>query len=267
MPRATRAVLASAVALLGVLVLAPAAMAGTIRYTIAPSPAYTIQDNGQGIVKVTYNGCVTANERQELRFQVVTNVSQDANATFNVLREEGENPTATFNPASVALRRGPDQTFDVILAFTLTEENNNATTFRFKLDPESGEGLGQGAGVMVTIPCVIPARAASGQNFPATTSPQASRSAPCVATRPVVLRVGARRALVARVTTSGQRIAGAFVRVTGPGFTRTLRTNSQGEATFRIRPTRRGTVFVQSNVCIGADRVAVLGAFAPRFTG
>ncbi len=267
MHRAIRAFLASAVALLGVLVLAPAAMAGTIRYTVAANPAFTVQDNGSGIVKVTYNGCVTAGERQNLAFQIVTNVSQDSNATFSILREEGENPTATFNPASVALRKGQDQTFDVALGFTLAEENNNATTFRIKLDPESGEGLGQGAGIMVKIPCVIPARAAGGQTFPATTSPQASRSAPCIATRPVRLRVGARRTLVTRVTTSGQRIAGAFVRVTGPGISRTLRTNSQGVATFRVRPTRRGTVFVQSNVCVGADRVAVLAAFAPRFTG
>ena len=37
-------------------VAAPSAFAGTVRYTIPSSPAYTIQDNGNGLVKVTYNG-------------------------------------------------------------------------------------------------------------------------------------------------------------------------------------------------------------------
>lgn len=267
MERASRGAIALAAVLLGALVFAQTAMAGTIRYTVEASPLYTIQDNGNGIVKVNYNGCVTAGERQTLRFQIVTNVSGDSNATFNVLREEGAAPTATFDPASVFLRKGADQTFNVALGFTIAEENNDTTTFRIKLDPESGEGLGEGAGIMVNIPCVLPARSGSQASFPSTSSPQSRRGAPCVATRAVRLRAGSRRTIVVRVTTSGQRIARALVRVTGPGINRTLRTDSRGEATFRVRPTRRGTVFVQSEVCIGADRLAVLGAVAPRFTG
>ncbi|MBA3748023.1 MAG: hypothetical protein H0W96_11115, partial [Solirubrobacterales bacterium] len=156
------------------LIAAPAAYAGTIRYTVPESAAYTIQDNGNGIVKVTYNGCVTAGVRQQLDFSMVTNVGQSANAVFSVLKEEGENPAATFTPPSVALVKGTDQTFGISLAFTVDDANNGVTAFRIKLDPESGEGLGQGAGIMVKIPCVLaapPAPPAPGATEATPTAP------------------------------------------------------------------------------------------------
>ncbi len=69
------------------------ASAGTIRYAVAPSPAYTLQDNGNGIVKLTYNGCVTAGARQTVSFQMSTSVSGDGRAVFNVLKAEGGAPS------------------------------------------------------------------------------------------------------------------------------------------------------------------------------
>ena len=94
---------------------------------------YTIQDNGNGIVKVIYNGCVTAGARQQLSFTMTTNASNDANAVFKILKEEGGAPTATFTPANVMLVKGPDQTFKIALAFTAIDENNGVTCSRFPL--------------------------------------------------------------------------------------------------------------------------------------
>lgn len=253
--------LVGALAVLSLMAFAPSASAGTIRYTVEASAAYTVQDNGNGIVKVTYNGCVTAGVRQTLNFAIATNVNEDSNATFSILREEGQNPTATFTPSSVFLRRGPEQRFDVSLSFTLPSENNDVTAFRIKLDPESGEGLGQGAGIMVRIPCVVEAAA-----IPPPAS--ATGEAPCIR---VISRRGTRagtvNAIRVRVTSGANRVGGATVRIRGAGASASRRTNGAGEALIRVRPRRAGTLFIQTNVCAGADRLRVRGAASPRFTG
>lgn len=290
MTRSTRArVIAAACTIATCLVAAPAAYAGTINYTIEPSPAFTIQDNGNGIVKVTYNGCVTAGERQTLLFTLMTNVSADSNATFSILKEEGIAPGAVFNPPSVFLQKGQTQTFNSALGFTFDAANNDLTTFRIKLDPESGEGLGQGAGVMVSVPCILAAAAAPAPTgttapppsqptagfFPAVTSQQAAPPARCIST-PTNLRLRAGETSRVRVVVrsgSGQTLQGALVRATYPGATQRKRTDANGVATFSIRARRAGRLVLQSDVCFGADRVRVLaaravgGAGTGRFTG
>jgi hypothetical protein len=76
-----------------------------------------------------------------------------------------------------------------------------------------------------------------------------------------------------RVSADGTSPAGAIVRVTGPGFVKRLTTNADGIATFRVRAVRSGTLVVQSDRCLGADRVAVKSArrvaarTLPRVTG
>lgn len=261
------------------LLLAAPAFAGTIRFDVVENPAFTIQDNGNGIVKLTYNGCVTAGVRQTIAFRTTISVSADGNATYNILREEGEAPAAAFNPPSVALAKGSEQSFDTTLSFTLSDQNNGITTFRIKLDPDSGEGLGEGAGIMVSIPCVLAAPPASGAAapaapaagyLPAVASGRARGSARCVST-PRGIRLRAHRTTLLRVTvsTNGQRISRALVRVTGPGFVRRRHTGSGGTALFTLRPSRAGRVLVQSDVCFGADRLTVLDAVpvVPHFTG
>ena len=288
MTRSTRTrLVAAACSVAACLIAAPAASAGTIRYTIEPSPAYTIQDNGNGIVKVTYNGCVTAGERQTLLFDLATSVSGDATAIFNILKEEGDTPTATFTPPSVPLQKGVDQTFDVALSFGLEQANNDRTTFRIKLDPESGEGLGQGAGILVSIPCVLaappaqsapagtaPAGAAPGDapgpltaptlgQFPTVLGAQAKAPSACVAVaKRLRLRAGETTNVRVTVITNGQRISGARVRATYPGAVQIKRSDATGVVNFRVRPRRAGQLIVQSDVCFGADRVSVLGARA-----
>lgn len=266
--------------LLGALAMAPAAHAGTIKYQVAEQPGYFVVDNNTGIVKLTFVGCVTAGQRQTINFQTHTNVGQDSTATFKVLREEGEEPTSTFTPATVNLVRGPDQTFAVSLAFTLSTATDKTTTFRFKLDPASGEGLGEGAGVMVNIPCVQP------KPFQAPAGPPVTKAGPvavvpvpsavagaaqgparCVRIDRVTLRAGVRNRVVVRVTRQGQPVRRALVVLRGAGVDRRAFTNSNGRAIFEIKPRRKGTLFVQSNVCRGADRLAVLGAAASPVAG
>ncbi len=274
--------------------IAPAAMAGTIRYDIPETPAYTI-DNEQGIVKVTYNGCVTAGARQTINFAMDTMASNDATVAFKVLKEEGEEPVSSFDPSTVALTKNTDQTFAVALSFTLNEPSSQRTTFRFKLDPENGAGLGQGPGVMVRIPCVLAAPAPGGgfatapagdsgapaQPMPtagvlaAPSSPLAQRAARCISTpRRVRLRAGERSLLAVRIKSNEQNVRNALVRVTLPGGRAvTRRTGSDGIAQFMVRPTRSGRAVIQSDVCFGASRAAVLAERvvsrrAPaRFTG
>ena len=258
---------------------ASSAFAGTVRYTVPETPAYAIQDNGNGIVKVTYNGCVTAGVRQQLDFTMITNVGQSANAVFNVLKEEGEQPTSTFTPPAVALVKGPDQTFAISLAFTVDNANNGVTTFRVKLDPESGEGLGQGAGIMVRIPCVLaapplppaPGTPAGSQPatllaptagvFPTVGSAQASGVARCISTpRSLRLRAGEMTRVAVTVAVNGPRIRGAKVRATYPGARYVKTTGADGRVVFNIRPTRSGRLVLQSDVCFGASRTTVRAA-------
>lgn len=293
-------ILALGCAIAGLLITAPAALAGTIRYTVAPNPVYTIQDNGNGIVKVTYNGCVTATIRQQLDFTLTTTVAQSANAVFSILKAEGESPTTTFTPPSVDLVKGVEQKFAVSLGFTISQANNAITTFRIKLDPATGEGLGQGAGIMVHIPCVLAAppppppgtpgatntpgepgtpgtTATPGTPAPLTesavlTAPTAgvfqtvagavaSGRSRCISTpRGLRLRAGETTRIVATVITNGQRIQGAAVRATYPGGKFAKRTRADGTAVFNIRPSRSGRVILQSDVCFGAKRFAIRGA-------
>jgi hypothetical protein len=92
---------------------------------------------------------------------------------------------------------------------------------------------------------------------------------------PSRLSVRARELTVVRVRVreDGQQVEGALVRISGPGFVKRAVTNSGGSAVVRVRATRAGTLVVQSNRCLGADRVRVLGArrvsgpAVPRLTG
>ena len=105
-------------------------------------------------------------------------------------------------------------------------------------------------------------------------SRSARPDARCVSV-PARLRVRARERTTVRVRvgTDDQPARNAVVRITGPGFVKRVRTNKQGIATVRVTPSRRGTLVIQSNRCLGADRVTVLGARrasgrrVPRTTG
>jgi hypothetical protein len=300
--RRLAAALASA-SVLALTVVSPA-VAGTIRYGVVESPLFTIKDNGNGIVKLTYNGCVTAGARQTIGFTMTTTVQNSAPAELKVLKEEGQDPSVSITPNPVNLVAGPVQNIPVTIAFTLPSANNGVTTFRFKLDPANGEGLGQGAGVMVRIPCVLaaapspnvlanqapappppvpgvvpppsapPVSVPTRGAFPSIGSSLAAPEAACISL-PQTLRVRARRTtrLTVRVNANGQNIRHALVRVTLPGGKRIFRrTNDQGVVRLFVRPSRSGTLVIQSDVCFGAARVTVRRAparhsAAARYTG
>ncbi|HWT25667.1 MAG TPA: hypothetical protein VN213_19330 [Solirubrobacteraceae bacterium] len=83
----------------------------------------------------------------------------------------------------------------------------------------------------------------------------------CIRT-PARLRVRARERTIVRVRVreQGERAAGALVRIVGPGIRQRKLTNRNGVATFRVRARRSGRLVVQSDRCLGADRVTVLRA-------
>ena len=117
-------------------------------------------------------------------------------------------------------------------------------------------------------------RSILNRRLPSITSPQARRNAVCVSV-PTRLAVRARELTVVRVRVreGDDQAEGALVRISGPGFVERATTNSGGSATVRVRPTRSGTLVVQSDRCLGADRVRVRGArqisrqAVPRLTG
>jgi hypothetical protein len=113
-----------------------------------------------------------------------------------------------------------------------------------------------------------------GRPLPSIGSRPARGQAPCVSV-PARLRVRAGELTVVRVRVQeeGRRIAGALVRITGPGFVKRAITNAGGSVVVRVRARRAGTLVIQSDRCLGADRVRVLRARqvtsrrVPRVTG
>lgn len=126
-----------------------------------------------------------------------------------------------------------------------------------------------------TVQVTAPSRASILRKpLPGVRSRGARGNARCVATAGR-LRIRARELSVVRVHVrdQGEPVANALVRITGPGLVMRRITNDNGVATFRVRPRRSGTLFVQSDRCSGADRLRVLGARSvsgrsvPRVTG
>jgi hypothetical protein len=83
----------------------------------------------------------------------------------------------------------------------------------------------------------------------------------------VRLAPGRRSTVTVAVRTGGNAVRNAVVRLSGAGVSSRKRTNASGRATFRVRPSRRGTLVIETNVCAGRDRLAVTAATGPRFTG
>lgn len=261
--------MALAVAMTVSLAIAAPASAGTIRYEIEPSDQYTITDNDTGIAKVEWNGCLVVGRSALIRFTVHVNATQGGQATWRVIKEDAPIVDGTFNPNPVALEQGRDQSIPTTLTFSVSAESGSAVDFRAKLEPESGEGLGEGPGLMVRVPCVV-----AETPPPPSSSAAAQGPAPCIPVPSRLrLRANERRLLRVVVRRDDRTIEGALVRVTGPGFRAQKRTGAGGRVEFRVRPRRKGTLVIQTSVCEGSKRFAVLGAraegrrIAPRFTG
>jgi uncharacterized repeat protein (TIGR01451 family) len=113
------------------------------------------------------------------------------------------------------------------------------------------------------------------QDLPRSNAAQSRRDAQCMVAATSRRMVRARQRTTLRVTVrdGDAAAAGVLVRVVGPGLTRRTVTNARGAATLRLRPTRSGTLVVQTTECAGADRIRVRAARrtsaqqAPRNTG
>jgi hypothetical protein len=65
------------------------------------------------------------------------------------------------------------------------------------------------------------------------------------------VRRGARYSLRATLTSAGERVVGATVRLRAPGVTRQATTDSRGRVTFKVRPRRKGHATVSTTACGG----------------
>ena len=110
-------------------------------------------------------------------------------------------------------------------------------------------------------PTTNPSSGVLGKRLASPRSRRARGDAACVAV-PKSLRIRARERTVVRVrvTDAGAPVANALVRILGPGYAKRKVTNARGIAIFRVRTKRAGRLVIQSDRCLGADRVTVRGA-------
>jgi hypothetical protein len=100
----------------------------------------------------------------------------------------------------------------------------------------------------------------------------ASKPSKCISV-PKTLSVRAKELTTVKVSVTAGTIHGASIKLTGPGISRTGKTNSKGTVTFRVRPTKKGTLTIKSDSCLDAQRVSVKAARqtqsrrVPRVTG
>jgi hypothetical protein len=110
-------------------------------------------------------------------------------------------------------------------------------------------------------PATTPRSQVLGKRLVSPRSRRARGDAACIAV-PATLRIRARErtAVRVRVTEAGAPVANALVRVLGPGYARRKVTNANGVAIFQVRTRRGGRLVIQSDRCLGADRITVRGA-------
>lgn len=107
---------------------------------------------------------------------------------------------------------------------------------------------------------------------PVTVSATPKLPAKCISV-PKTLSVRARELTTVKITVTGAGVKGATVKLTGAGLNRTAKTNVSGVATFKVRPTKKGTLVVSSDRCLNAEQVGVKAARRtqsrqlPRVTG
>lgn len=261
--------------LLMLALFATPALAGTIRYDVPESSAYTTDGNDTGVVKVEYTSCVVAGATQQFVFNSTVDGSNDGTATWELIGNTEPGTSASFDPPTVEVRKGEETVSETTLSFTPNTVNGPDVDYRIQLDGEPG--LGNGPGIMVKFACIVPAAGTTPSGgLPAPTVAAAIGNAPCLTTALIggrKLRAGERRRVRVRVTSDGDPVLNAFVRARGAGVRVTGRTNGDGFVTLVVRAKKKGKVFFQTNACAGADRRGVRAAFnaggaaAPGTTG
>jgi uncharacterized repeat protein (TIGR01451 family) len=87
----------------------------------------------------------------------------------------------------------------------------------------------------------------------------ASKPDVCISV-PKKLSVRARELTTVKVTVTDGVISGASIKLRGPGIHRSGKSNSKGQATFKVRPTKKGKLTISSSSCLDAARVSVKAA-------
>jgi hypothetical protein len=98
-------------------------------------------------------------------------------------------------------------------------------------------------------------------------SAPATTNARCLTVRRVRLVLRRRSTVLVAVRNQGAPVRNAGVRLTGAGVRRSARTDADGRTKLSVRPSRRGSVVVETDFCAGRDRLPVGAAARPRFTG
>jgi hypothetical protein len=173
---------------------------------------------------------ITALNVVDDRCAPVTYVSGDANANSRL--DLGE--TFTYTCTSVFTVAGT-----YVNTATVCGKNANPLDTR---DVCAGPVT---ATVVVTAP-PVPVRSASKPDV-------------CISV-PKKLSVRARELTTVKVQVTDGVIKNASIKLSGPGIKRSGRTNSKGEATFKVRPTKKGTLTISSSSCLNAARVSVKAA-------
>jgi hypothetical protein len=117
-----------------------------------------------------------------------------------------------------------------------------------------GEGVLGGEHV-----CAGPVQATVVVTAPLKPVVSASKPDVCISV-PKTLSVRARELTTVKVTVTDGVIKNASIRLTGPGIKRSGHTNSRGQATFKVRPSKKGTLTISSSSCLNAARVSVKAA-------
>jgi hypothetical protein len=106
-----------------------------------------------------------------------------------------------------------------------------------------------------------PASGVLGERLASPNAPSSQKNAACISVpKSLRLRARERTTVRVRIAEDGVRAAGALVRIIGPGIRRRKLTNRNGVAIFRVRARRAGRLIIQSNRCLGADRIRVMRA-------
>jgi hypothetical protein len=142
----------------------------------------------------------------------------------------------------------PGETFTYTCVATYTAAGtyvNTANVCGKNVNPLDTRDICAGP-VTATVTVTVPVRSASKPDV-------------CISV-PKKLSVRAKELTTVKVTVTDGVIKGASIRLTGPGINRSAKSDSKGQATFKVRPTRRGTLTISSSSCLNAARVTVKAA-------
>ena len=80
---------------------------------------------------------------------------------------------------------------------------------------------------------------------------------------------GKSQKIIVKVTKGGKAVAGAKVKITGPGSTKTVKTGKNGKVDVTMKPSKPGIIklAIQGAKTCNTQRIGVVGVFEPPVTG